>query len=206
MYNLYDRIRFYCEQEGITPNALFIKLGYSKSTISRLRVGKTKTLSAQVLTDTLRTNILKIEKEISRLKKQINDLADQEILISEDMCYEFLKEFTGTRFNAKKILQTFVSRVIVSSVETDVWDVSVEYAFGNNTPWDQKGSEKFSLVTQCGQTSSPILVGNGTILCRYILKKPAHGEQASFLKEDIDLTAFQRLKAVLPYHTFMILS
>lgn len=165
-----------------------------------------KAIEDGLYTPTIRQKVHEVEAEIGRLRKDIKEQELYEIVLSEDVCYAFLKDFTGARFEQKKILQTFVKSVVVTSIDKDTWDVSVEYAFGSNTPWKDGGSEKFSLVIQDGQNPN-ILIGNrGSIIARYILKKPAHGEQASSLvRENIDPTAVERLKAILPYHKFQIL-
>ena len=112
MYNLYDRIRFYCEQEGITPNALFIKLGYSKSTISRLRVGKTKTLSAQILTDIANYFHITVDELLGEPSQELPQSADikeeliriNRLLENEGIMYDGTPLTSNTKADIKRIM------------------------------------------------------------------------------------------------------
>lgn len=49
MCNLYDRIKTACENQGLTVSAMCLQLGMSKSTMSDLKSGRKKTLSADTL-------------------------------------------------------------------------------------------------------------------------------------------------------------
>ncbi|MGN0527419.1 MAG: helix-turn-helix domain-containing protein [Acutalibacteraceae bacterium] len=46
---MYDKIDFLCEEKGIKPATLCKECGINKSTLSELKHGRTKSLSAQTL-------------------------------------------------------------------------------------------------------------------------------------------------------------